>query len=40
MTEPLRSWATGNARIGVGVTYGGGGGPRFYFDNVRADFGL
>jgi hypothetical protein len=34
------SWAQGNAHVGVGVTYGGGGGPRFYFDNVRADFGL
>ena len=34
------SWAQGNASIGVGVTYGGGGGPEFYFDNVRADFGL
>lgn len=34
------SWAKGNAHLGVGVTYGGGAGPRFYFDNVRADFGL
>ena len=33
-------WAQGNASLGVGVTYGGGGGPRFFFDNVRADFGL
>jgi hypothetical protein len=34
------SWAQGNAQLGIGVTYGGGGGPQFYFDNVRADFGL
>jgi hypothetical protein len=39
--QPLGlSWAQGNAAIDVGVTYGGGGGSAFYFDNVRADFGL
>jgi hypothetical protein len=39
--EPLGlSWAQGNASLGIGVTYGGGGGPVFYFDNVRADFSL
>jgi hypothetical protein len=39
--QPLGlSWAQGNAQLGVGVTYGGGGGPQFYFDNVRADFAL
>ena len=39
--QPLGlSWAQGTAQLGVGVTYGGGGGPQFYFDNVRADFAL
>jgi hypothetical protein len=39
--QPLAlSWSQGNANLGIGVTYGGGGGPVFYFDNVRADFGL
>jgi hypothetical protein len=39
--QPLAlSWAQGEAFLGVGVTYGNGGGPQFYFDNVRADFGL
>ena len=39
--QPLGlSWAPGNANLGVGVTYSGGGGPIFYFDNVRADFVL
>jgi hypothetical protein len=33
-------WVRGNARLGVGVTYGGNGGPQFFFDNVRADFTL
>jgi len=32
------AWAQGTAYLGIGVTYGGGGGPQFYFDNVRADF--
>jgi len=40
-TQPLQlSWSQGNASVAVGVTYSGGGGPEFYFDNVRADFGL
>lgn len=39
--QPLGlSWSRGDANLGIGVTYGGGGGPEFYFDNVRADFGL
>ncbi len=39
--QPLQlSWSQGNASLGVGVTYSGGSGPDFYFDNVRADFGL
>jgi hypothetical protein len=39
--QPLGlSWSRGNANLGIGVTYGGGGGPVFYFDNVRADFDL
>jgi hypothetical protein len=39
--QPLAlPWAQGNASLAVGVTYGGGGGPQFYFDNVRVDFGL
>lgn len=38
---PLQfQWAPGNASLGIGVTYGGGGGPQFFFDNVRADFVL
>ena len=37
--QPLAlSWAQGSVSLGVGVTYGGGAGPEFYFDNVRADF--
>jgi hypothetical protein len=39
--QPLGlQWAQGTAGISVGVTYGGGSGPQFFFDNVRADFGL
>ncbi len=33
-------WVPGNARLEIGVTYGGGSGPQFFFDNVRADFTL
>ena len=32
-------WVQGNVGIGVGVGYAGGGGSRFFFDNVRATFG-
>ncbi len=40
-SQPLGlSWSQGSANLGIGVTYGGGGGPEFYFDNVRADFGM
>lgn len=42
--EPLQplglTWRQGDTHLSVGVTYGGGAGPQFYFDNVRADFGL
>ncbi len=39
--QPLGlSWSQGSVNLGIGVTYGGGGGPEFYFDNVRADFGM
>jgi len=39
--QPLSlTWSQGNANLGIGVTYSGGGGPEVYFDNVRADFGL
>ncbi len=34
------AWAQGKASIGVGVTYAGSGGAQFFFDDVRADFGL
>jgi hypothetical protein len=34
-----KKWAQGKAQIAVGVTCCGGAG-RFYFDNVRAEFGL
>ena len=38
---PLQaSWAQGSAQIGVGSTWCRTGGPQFYYDNVRADFGL
>jgi hypothetical protein len=39
--EPLQaSWAQGTAQIGVGSTWCRTGGPQFYYDNVRADFGF
>jgi hypothetical protein len=33
-------WAEGTASLQIGVTYAAAEGPQFYFDNVRADFGL
>ncbi len=40
-SRPLAlTWAQGKASLAIGLTYAGGGGPQFYFDNVRADFGL
>jgi hypothetical protein len=39
--QPLQAtWAQGNAQLGVGSTWCKTGGPQFYYDNVRADFGL
>jgi hypothetical protein len=39
--QPLQaSWAQGSAQLGVGSTWCRTGGPQFYYDNVRADFGL
>jgi hypothetical protein len=39
--QPLAlPWAQGTVNIGVGVGYAGSGGSEFFFDNVRADFGL
>jgi hypothetical protein len=34
------TWTQGTPTVAIGVTYGGGGGPQFFFDNVRADFTL
>jgi hypothetical protein len=33
-------WAQGKASVAVGSTWAQGGGSQFYYDNVRADFGL
>lgn len=33
-------WAQGKVNIGIGSTFGQKGGSDFYYDNVRADFGL
>ena len=39
--QPLQAaWAQGSAQLGVGSTWCRTGGPQFYYDNVRADFGL
>jgi len=34
------TWAQGTPTLSVGVRYGGGSGPQFFFDNVRVDFTL
>jgi hypothetical protein len=34
------TWAQGTPTLSVGVAYGGGSGPQFFFDNVRVDFTL
>jgi hypothetical protein len=39
--EPLAlSWSQGNVSLANGVNWTAGNGPKLYFDNVRADFGL
>jgi hypothetical protein len=39
--QPLTlTWAQGRVDLGIGVQWTNGGGAQFYFDNVRADFGL
>jgi hypothetical protein len=39
--QPLAlAWAEGSVSLHIGVTYAASGGPQFFFDNVRADFGM
>jgi hypothetical protein len=39
--EPLAlSWSQGEVNLSTGVSWTSGNGPKLYFDNVRADFGL
>jgi hypothetical protein len=39
--QPLAlAWAEGSVSLHVGVTYAANGGQQFFFDNVRADFGM